>query len=260
MDLSNKRPTERFSGLAETYAKHRPTYPAKAIDFIISHCGLTHQSTIADVGCGTGISTRLFAERGLHVIGIEPNDDMRQKAIAAEERFSNSPNINYRSASAERTGLDDNSIDAVIAAQAFHWFRAEPTLAEFLRILRPGGWVVLLWNERDDNDEFTRAYSSVIRMTEEARQTEDARQASGRVLLESSLFDHASKTDIAHFQEMTEDEAIGRAFSSSYSPKDEPTRQLWKEGLTATFQKFQSEGKVHLVYRTSVYSAQKSAG
>jgi ubiquinone/menaquinone biosynthesis C-methylase UbiE len=259
MDLSNERPTERFSGLAETYAKHRPTYPAESIDFIFKNCGLTERSIIVDVGCGTGISTRLFAERGLHVIGIEPNDDMRQKAIAAQERSPTTPLIDYRSANAEQTGLADNSVDAVIAAQAFHWFRPEPTLLEFRRILRPGGWVELLWNERDDNDEFTRAYSSVIRMTNEARSTEDARQASGRVLLESSLFVHASKTDISHFQEMSEEEAIGRAFSSSYSPKDEPTRALWNQGLTAAFRKFQSEGKTRLVYRTSVYSAQKPA-
>lgn len=259
MDLSNERPTERFSGLAETYAKHRPTYPVEAIDFIIKRCGLTAKSTVADVGCGTGISTRLLVERGLHVIGIEPNDDMRQKAIADRSMLPNVPPIDYRAASAEHTGLPDNSIDAVVAAQAFHWFRPEPTLREFFRILRPGGWVVLIWNERDDADKFTHAYSSVIRMTEEARKTEDARQASGESLLESSLFDHSTRTDIPNYQDMTEDEAIGRAFSSSYSPKDEATRELWRKGLSSAFREYQTNERVRLVYRTSVYTAQKPA-
>lgn len=257
MDLSNERPTERFSGLAETYAKHRPSYPPESIDFIIKHCGLNQQSTVVDVGCGTGISSRLFAERGLRVIGIEPNDDMRLKAIAAQSTSPHALPIDYRFATAEQTGLQSDSMDAIISAQAFHWFRPEPTLAEFSRILRPWGWVALMWNERDDNDEFTRAYSSVIRTTEEARKTEDARQAAGDILLQSALFENSSRTDIPNYQEMTEREAIGRAFSSSYAPKDEATRQLWNEGLSSTFERFQSNGRVRLVYRTSVYTAQK---
>jgi len=259
MDLSNERPTERFSGLAEIYAKHRPTYPPAAVDFVIEHCGLKERSTIADVGCGTGISSRLFADRGLHVIGIEPNDDMREKAIAAQKNSPHASPVDYRSANAEQTGLPSDSLDAVIAAQAFHWFRPSPTLLEFVRILCPGGWVALIWNERDDNDPFTHAYSSVIRITEEARRTEDARQASGNVLLQSPLFNQASRTDIPNYQDMTEEEAIGRAFSSSYAPKDEPTRRLWTEGLLSTFKRFQSDGRVRLVYRTSIYAAQKPA-
>ena len=93
--------------------------------------------------------------------------------------------MEYRTASAEETGLSEMSVDAIVAAQAFHWFKPHESLLEFRRILRPGGWIVLVWNERDDNDPYTQAYSSVIRTTLEARQTEDARQAAGQVLLDS---------------------------------------------------------------------------
>ena len=257
MDLSKERPTERFSGLAETYAKHRPTYPKEAIDFVLSHCGLKEGSTVVDVGCGTGISTRLLAERKLHVIGIEPNDDMRQQAEKASQDGADFAAIEYRTANAEKTGLPDESTDAVVAAQAFHWFEPQSTLTEFLRILRPGGWVVLIWNERDDNDSYTKAYSSVIRTTLEARRTEDARQAAGQVLLDSHLFVNGSRQDIRNEQLMTEEESIGRAFSCSYAPKDEAMKKAWRDGLHAIFEQYSNDRKVTLCYRTSVYTAQK---
>src|SRR5438445_3213772 len=111
-------PLTRFAGLADRYAKYRPSYPAAAIDFILVHCGLGPQSVVVDVGCGTGISSRLLAERGVAVIGIEPNTEMRRKA-ESEPAPPGAPGPSCREGRAEATNLPANIADAVLAAQAF---------------------------------------------------------------------------------------------------------------------------------------------
>src|SRR5437899_2024921 len=126
-EVSRYNPTSRFSGLAEGYAKYRPSYPAAAIDFIATRCELGPHSLLVDVGCGTGISSRLFAERGVRVIGIEPNDEMRRQAERVAVGGGESAPT-YLKGRAEDTELPDASADAVLAAQAFHWFAPDATL------------------------------------------------------------------------------------------------------------------------------------
>src|SRR5262245_36762013 len=127
MSDATRDPTARFSGLSELYAKHRPGYPAEAIDFIVARAGLKGGSTLLDVGAGTGISSRLFAARKLSVIRLEPNADLRARAEAEPAPEGSSP-IRYVGGRAEATGLPDRSVDAALAAQAFHWFEPAPTL------------------------------------------------------------------------------------------------------------------------------------
>src|SRR5947209_3039744 len=158
---SRADPRGRFAGLAGLYARHRPGYPPAALDLIAERCKLDSAALLVDVGCGTGIATRLFAARGVRVIGIEPDDDMRAQAQAAltEEDpasgASGSRSPEYRKGTAEATGLPDAVATAVLVAQAFHWFDAPAALGEFHRILRPLGSVALLWNERDQADPCT---------------------------------------------------------------------------------------------------------
>src|SRR5262245_6225019 len=148
-DLSSFNPQGRFTGLAELYAQCRPDYPEKAVDFIVAHSGLAAGSLLVDVGCGTGISSRPFVQRGIQVIGIEPNADMRARAVA-EPVPAGCPAPEYRAGQAEATGLPDACAAVVLTAQAFHWFERDTALREFRRILKPGGWTVLVWNERDE--------------------------------------------------------------------------------------------------------------
>src|SRR5262249_25147361 len=161
---SGMNPTGRFNGLSGIYARHRPNYPPVAVEFVLQRCGLGPGSVLVDVGSGTGISARQFARLGISVIGIEPNDEMRREA-EREPLPGNVPVPVYRPGRAEATGLPDVSADAVLAAQAFHWFDPEPTLREFHRILKPSGWVALLWNERDETDAFAAAYGKIVRST-----------------------------------------------------------------------------------------------
>src|SRR5436305_7380671 len=102
-DLHRANSVGRFSGLADDYAAHRPVYPDEVIDFVVTRAGLGLSSLVVDVGAGTGISSRLFARRGLRVIGIEPNDEMRARA-EAESLPPPLVSPTYRSGHAEATG------------------------------------------------------------------------------------------------------------------------------------------------------------
>ncbi len=174
-ELSSLNPTGRFTGLAQTYARFRPSYPAHGIDFIMARCGLGKKSLLVDVGCGTGIASRLFAARGINVVGIEPNLEMRCAAAEEADADANKPSVTYREGRAESTGLEAGIADAVLSAQAFHWFEPVATLIEFHRILKPDGWAILMWNERDEQDPVTAAYGAVIRTADDAGAIEGSR-------------------------------------------------------------------------------------
>jgi SAM-dependent methyltransferase len=252
---SEYHPTERFSGLASLYSQYRPAYPAAAIDFVISHCGLSDRSVLVDVGCGTGISTRLFAARGIQVIGIEPNADMRRQA-ETEPVPAGAPHPTYQEGRAEATGLPDASADAVVAAQAFHWFDPEPALREFHRILKQHGCAVLLWNQRDESDPFTRAYGAGVRQLSNA-ETIEPYHGIGDALLTSPLFQEGERTFFPNEQILDEASLLGRAFSASYAPRGATAAQRYAEELREIFGRFQKDGQVTLRYETSVFLARR---
>lgn len=145
-------PRERFSAVAEAYDRFRPGYPAGALDWIAATTGV-RGGRVADLGCGTGIFSRILAGRGFAVTGVDPNERM----LALARQSGGGPT--YLAGDATRTGLGDSSVDLVTAAQAFHWFPLEPALAEIDRILAPGGWTCALWNLRTPtrfNEELER--------------------------------------------------------------------------------------------------------
>jgi ubiquinone/menaquinone biosynthesis C-methylase UbiE len=251
-----EQPTQRFTGLAEIYARCRPDYPAAALDDIVAHCGLRPGAVIVDVGCGTGISTRLFAQRGFQVIGIEPNDDMRRQAQAQP-----CPGVpfppEYRPGKAEETGLPDGCADAVLAAQAFHWFEPAGTLREFHRVLKPMCWVVLIWNERDPHDLFTAEYGEIIAQEAQGKAIEAQRYRAGEALMTSPLFASAEKLCFTHEQLLDEEGLLGRAFSASYAPREANAAKSFAQALRSLYARHQRQACIRLVYETSVYLAQR---
>ena len=152
--------TERFSDRVADYVNYRPSYPLEVVDTLISECGLSSQSMIADIGSGTGIFTRLLLDKNLHVAGVEPNESMHR---AAEQQLSSYRKFSSTGGQSEHTGLADHSIDLITAAQAFHWFKRDETRQEFIRILKPGGQVALIWNQRKLEQAFQKEYDAILR-------------------------------------------------------------------------------------------------
>jgi SAM-dependent methyltransferase len=258
IDPAKDRPLERFGGLASGYDQYRPDYPPEAVEFIVRHCRLTPGKRLVDIGCGTGISTRTMARMGLGVIGIEPNPDMRHQAEGVQSPAGGSPT--YLDGRAEATGLPDASADVVMAAQAFHWFKAAAALAEAKRILRPGGWLILIWNEPDRNDPFTREYVRLL--AEHSPEPAIARHVhseSGEVLLTCPGFEQAGKFEFRHSQYLDRDGLRGRALSASYAPREAQMRQRLGEALDGLFKQYQRGDLVELRYLTPVFLAQKPA-
>src|SRR5439155_4436241 len=155
IELHRMNPTLRFTDRAGDYVRYRPDYPAKAIDAVLGGLGDPALLVAADLGAGTGISARLLAERGVRVFAVEPNAAMRGEA-APHER------VTWRDATAEATGLATESLDLLLCAQAFHWFRQRDALVEFHRVLRPRGRLALVWNSRDRSDRLTLGYVEAI--------------------------------------------------------------------------------------------------
>jgi SAM-dependent methyltransferase len=255
-DLSGFDPTGRFTGLAGVYAKSRPSYPDQAIDFVMSHCSLTAGDHLVDVGCGTGISSRLFAEKSVRVIGLEPNADMRREAEISGVQAGSIPPT-FRDGTAEKTGLPDKCTEAVLCAQSFHWFNADLALREFHRILRDHKWLILIWNERNEQDAFTAAYGNILRAWPETKSVELPRLKAGQAFLDSDLFEKTQRVDFANLQILTEEGLIGRAFSASYAPKEPAQREALTQTLRELFKQHHSQDQVVLKYTTSVYVGQR---
>lgn len=247
--LHEMNPLSRFSDRAEDYVKYRPSYPTEAIAFILAEFASPDQLLAADVGAGTGISSRLLAECGVRVVAIEPNAGMRQ---AAEPH----PLVEFREATAEATHLADRSVDLVTCFQAFHWFDPIPTLREFHRILKPSGRLALVWNTRDRNDTFTAEYSQIVRKASNNHPAEK-RITSVEPFLESPLFDNIRQGTFAYRQELDLSGLIGRAMSTSYLPREGLGYQELMSDLQRLYEGWVDDcGFVYLVYRTEVYLAQ----
>ncbi len=143
--------TQRFTGRAATYDRYRQRYPSDIIlDRLRTWCGLQPNWRIADIGAGTGMLAEVFLANDNPVIAIEPNPEMRS---ACEQLLPIWPRLDVRDATAEATGLPNASADMVAAGRAFHWFDIPRALAEFRRILKPDGWLVLASLGRDRGED-----------------------------------------------------------------------------------------------------------
>jgi SAM-dependent methyltransferase len=154
-------PTQRFSSRVVDYIRYRPGYPPEVAELLKSECGLGPDSVVADIASGTGLFTHLLLEQGCQVFGVEPNAEMRH---AGEQFLAPCSRFHSVAGTAEATTLAEHCVDMVTAAQAAHWFERVKTRQEFVRILKPGGWLVLLWNERrTDSTPFLREYEQLLR-------------------------------------------------------------------------------------------------
>jgi SAM-dependent methyltransferase len=247
-------PTKRFSSRVEDYIRYRPSYPAAVIHWLAAECGLKAHSRIADIGSGTGILSRLLLDFGCDVFAIEPNPDMR---AGAERQLAAEPRFHSIDARAEATTLPGASVDFVTAGQSFHWFDAAAARAEFRRILKPGGWVVLIWNERLVTEGFLSEYEDLLRRLSTDYGRVDHRRIDSAEI--ARFFEHDSwrTASFPNHQDFNWDGIRGRLLSSSYAPLPGSTNYApMMEELEAIFTKYRQERQVKLLYETKMYVGQ----
>ncbi len=244
-------PTQRFSSRVTNYVKYRPSYPPAIIDLLVSECSLTPDSLVADVGSGTGLLAELFLKAGNRVLGIEPNREMREageRFLRGYERFISV------AATAEATTLPAHHVDFISAGQSFHWFDRERVGTEFARILKPQGWLALIWNERRiDSTPFLRAYEQLLHTFSPEYAQVDHKQVDLDII--RAVFPTAAfKTRSFDNQQWFDLEGvIGRLMSSSYAPEaHHPNHEPMLAELTALFAAHQQNGQIAFEYDTRV--------
>ena len=249
MPVSNA--TSRFSDRVENYVLYRPGYPSGVLQTLRTECGLTPRHVIADIASGTGIWTRQLLENGNPVFGIEPNPEMR---AAGERLLAAFPNFTSVTGTAEATTLPDCGVDFVTAAQAAHWFDPQPSRREFVRILKPGGWLALLWNERvTDSTQFLRDYEQLLltygtdyKEVRHERTTSAVSQFFDPATFSTRAFDMRQEFDYRGVE--------GRLLSSSYAPGPEhPQQAPMLRELRRIFDASAVRGQVMFEYKTRLF-------
>lgn len=244
-------PTKRFSNRVDNYLKYRPRYPNEIVGLLEQECRLTEDSLIADVGSGTGFLSELFLRNGNRVLGIEPNDEMRQ---AGERLLAGYQNFTSIKATAEETTLPDASVDIITAGQALHWFDRARARQEFTRILKPDGSVVIVWNTFPvERSALVAAYDGLLvrygtDYREVAREIEDSgvEKLFGPNGCRRARFDFQQTFDWEGFK--------GRLLSASYAPtSDSPNYEPMLRDLRQVFDAHQKDGQVVFEYDTVVY-------
>lgn len=245
-------PTGRFSTRVADYIKYRPGYPPAVLRLLEDECGLTGESVVADVGSGTGILSELFLRNGNRVYGVEPNREMREAGERLLSSYANFVSVGGR---AEETTLEDASVDFVTAGQAFHWFDPPRARHEFMRVLRPGGQVVLVWNDRrtggtpflEDYERLLLEYSTDYREVS-VKYAEESMLAAlyGPCEIRTQTFDNEQVFDF--------DGLRGRLASASYTPEPgHPNFDPLMRELEALFRRHARDGRVVVAYDTKVF-------
>lgn len=243
--------TLRFSDRVDAYVKYRPGYPDDLVVTLLQQTGFDHTAVVADVGSGTGIFTRLLVDAGLVVYAVEPNNEMRE---AAETLLVDEPKFNSVGAAAEHTGLADDSVDLITAAQAFHWFNNETTKQEFRRILKPGGALALIWNRRNTSQPFQQAYDDILREFAPEYGAVNHMNLSNDDI--NAFFAAGSMTllNFEYRQRLNFPGLLGRLKSASYCPdEDSPHYIPLVTELLALFDQFAVNGVIDFEYDTQLY-------
>jgi SAM-dependent methyltransferase len=241
---------QRFSSRVADYVRYRPSYPSALLELLRAECSLRPGHVIADIGSGTGFLGELFLKNGNRVYGIEPNEAMRR---AGEEYLASYDGFSSIEGAAEATTLDDAGVDFVTAGQSFHWFEPDSARREFVRILKPGGWMVIVWNDRrTDEAPFTRAYENLLeRFGVDYKQVKDAYPETDRIRGFLSTF---SQRDLPSFQMLDWDSLRGRLRSSSFTPTEGHANYApMMDELRKLFDAHQQDGQVRMDYFTRIY-------
>ena len=239
-----------FASSAQLYEKIRPEYPDAAVDILVRELGIARGRVVVDVGAGTGKLTRLLTRTGATVIAVEPLAEMRERIAETV------PLAVPFEGTAERMALRDGSAHAITVAQAFHWFDGDRALAEFHRVLVPGGGVGLIWNVRDRRMPWVAAFDALVDAVDADRP--DHQTGKWRAAFErTTLFGPLREREVAYSQTLTPDDVVERAATVSSIaslPAGEHEAVLDRfRALAATHPDVRGRESVTLPYLTKVY-------
>ena len=245
-------PKERFSGKASYYTRYRPSYPEAFYNFLETDLGLQPSHIVADIGAGTGLSSKWFLQNGNMVYAVEPNMEMR---LVVERFYNHYPDLYIINGQAEDTNIPDNSVDFIITGQAFHWFEFEETKKEFKRILKPGGLVLIVWNERlTESSVFLQHFEHLL-----LKYSSEYREVDHRNIGEDTIKEFFGENgygyqEFLNCQMFNWDGLVGRLFSTSYIPsEDHPEYLQMIKDLSRLFRNYAIYGQVKFDYITRVY-------
>jgi ubiquinone/menaquinone biosynthesis C-methylase UbiE len=243
--------TKRFSNRVDNYVKYRPSYPKEIISFLENEIQFNNKFVVADIGSGTGILSKLFLDNNNIVYGVEPNAAMRSKA---EELLQSHSSFKSIDGTAEQTNLQNTSADLITAAQAFHWFDAEKTKAEFKRILKPRGYCCLIWNERLSSSDFEKAYEELLFEYSTDYSKVDHKNINDEKIEAFYAPHHVIKKSFNNKQVFDFEGLKGRLLSSSYAPDEtHPKHNAMTETLKKIFKSFNQNNTVQFNYETKLY-------
>lgn len=252
--------TDRFTGRANQYVKYRPSYSTEVIQHIMTTAKLTNESVIADIGAGTGIFSQKLLESQVPTIAVEPNEEMRHALLIELQLYLTKTKslLTVKNGSAECTTLADQSVDHITCAQAYHWFDPALARAEFIRIMKPGGFVFLLWNQRDSHaSSFVQDYEQLFLKYGKQYKEVGHKHVSQQLL---KPFYGGQEPQLASFyndQVLDYEGLIGRIQSSSFSLTEDDSRYAsFMSEIQELYSKHQQDGYVKMVYRTDVYWGQ----
>jgi len=248
---ANQENIDRFNDRADNYNKYRPGYPDALLTFLFTYNQITSSSCVLEVGAGTGILSQKIATWGCRLTAMEPNDQMRAKAQAALQQFSN---CNVVCGSAENTGLPNESVDLIVCAQAFHWFNMQAARAEFQRILKNGKQVAIIWNMRNTETAFEQEYQQVILKFSIDYLTVIKREERGNDL--ATFFHQGTfvQKQFVYDTYLTFEQLLGRTLSYSYMPNTgHPASHEMTKALQLLFDQHQYKGLVGLSYHTKLF-------
>ena len=235
----------RFGDRAAIYAAGRPSYPAAAIDAILSREITT---PIVDVGTGTGISARLLADRGATVIGIDPGSEMLRMGVSHR-------GVLRTEGRAEQLPLRSRSTELITAFNSFHWFKAEPFFAEVRRVSRPGGRIALVWNDWDGRDEFTAAFVKLMRSAAGDYPVENRWNEVAPLFSTTTVEKNIERHEFPYSHRLDRHTLPLRLQSMSYIPREGPLWDKLASELEELFEKYATKGHVEHQYLTHVFIA-----
>jgi SAM-dependent methyltransferase len=242
---------ERFTGRVESYRRYRPRYPEEIVDLLRRECGLRGDAAVVDVAAGTGLLTEIFLRAGFAVTAVEPNAEMRAVCSELEGSY---PALRCVAGKAEETGLPAGTANLITVAQAMHWFDLRRTRAEFARVLKPGGWSAVIYNNRHvDGDAFHEAYERLLQkfgidyflVQRQHMGKERLAEFFAPAEMKCAAFPNSQVLGLEAFE--------GRILSSSYIPRPEHKDfgEMQAE-IRRLFEESQSDGVVTIGYECTV--------